>query len=525
MTLSTFIQPPPSLSSPPAFYPSSSSLPAGRRQLLPLLDPPRSKFPNPLPSLPHESAERVRSIRTTRNNDTDTNNIPQTKTDLNIPGFALSTHLIPAAYPRTLPYVPIPESASTYLTLKDKAERRKAVEKLTKEVIETRVQVGEGNDSDDKVSRGYEDAIDKDGGQNQRLLWNCVNRYYRTTPPPSKKAKPLTLLLTHANGLHKETWEPFLRYLTSITPEEYYIEEAWALEAVQHGDSALVNGNNLGLVYDWVDNSRDIINFLTRYLPSGTTTANSDSESFPIHLPRISQSETDTRINHGFGDRRTLISIGHSFGGCTALLAALSYPALFHSIVPVDPVVVPPRTDRVKEILNFVVGALGRRNQWKDRDEALASLRTSRAFFGRWDPEVLELYVRCGMVSSADQKSVELKMPGLQEAVVFADGRSGIVSREAYIQLAELDPKVRLHWVMAGVGHPLAGDAEAVREVVWRRPVNSSNRVIERSAHLIVQEAPRELALEVRTFLDGTFGNKFVGEKDGFSEGKLLARL
>ena len=49
-----------------------------------------------------------------------------------------------------------------------------------------------------------------------------------------------------------------------------------------------------------------------------------------------------------------------------------------------------------------------------DRDEALASLRTSRAFFGRWDPEVLELYVRCGMVSSADQKSIELKMPGLQ---------------------------------------------------------------------------------------------------------------
>ena len=30
-----------------------------------------------------------------------------------------------------------------------------------------------------------------------------------------------------------------------------------------------------------------------------------------------------------------------------------------------------------------------------------------------------------------------------------------------------------------------AGDAEAVREVVWLRPVNSSNRVIERSAHLV----------------------------------------
>ena len=38
---------------------------------------------------------------------------------------------------------------------------------------------------------------------------------------------------------------------------------------------------------------------------------------------------------------------------------------------------------------------------------------------------------------------------------MFADGRSGIVSREVYVQLAELDPRVRLHWVMAGVGNPL----------------------------------------------------------------------
>ena len=45
-----------------------------------------------------------------------------------------------------------------------------------------------------------------------------------------------------------KTWEPFLRYLTSTASEEYYVAEAWSLEAVQHGDSAIVNADNLGLV-------------------------------------------------------------------------------------------------------------------------------------------------------------------------------------------------------------------------------------------------------------------------------------
>ena len=90
-------------------------------------------------------------------------------------------------------------------------------------MIETRVRVSDGNGIDTE-GRHYlgmglagagtqsEEDSDKTASatatcrryEDERLLWNCVNRYYRTGPPPNKKAKPLTLLLTHANGLHKE---------------------------------------------------------------------------------------------------------------------------------------------------------------------------------------------------------------------------------------------------------------------------------------------------------------------------------
>lgn len=66
-------------------------------------------------------------------------------------------------------------------------------------------------------------------------------------------------------------------------------------------------------VVDWADNARDILNFLTRYLPPKSR----DAGSLPIHLPCLPYEETQDRIQSGFNDR-TLITIGHSFGGCSS---------------------------------------------------------------------------------------------------------------------------------------------------------------------------------------------------------------
>ena len=110
------------------------------------------------------------------------------------------------------------------------------------------------------------------------------------------------------------------------------IDEIWSWEAVNHGDSALINKQSLGpfckhlfqthlsllipvdlSVDEWLDNSRDIINFLTYYLPD---TIGHSGDGLPTHLPLVSQVISEERAANGL-KHRALIAIGHSFGGCT----------------------------------------------------------------------------------------------------------------------------------------------------------------------------------------------------------------
>lgn len=66
------------------------------------------------------------------------------------------------------------------------------------------------------------------------------------------------------------------------------------------------------IIDDWMDNSRDILNFLINYLPS----AAASPFALPTHLPRLSWDESESRKVNGYKDR-TLAAVGHSFGGCT----------------------------------------------------------------------------------------------------------------------------------------------------------------------------------------------------------------
>lgn len=102
----------------------------------------------------------------------------------------------------------------------------------------------------------------------------------------------------------------------------------WLWEAVNHGDSALLNVDAIGglcesiwpiestvltswYIDDWTDNARDILNFLLSYLPDDPT-----DRTLPTHLSRVPESLAASRKQSGF-QSRTLVPIGHSFGGCS----------------------------------------------------------------------------------------------------------------------------------------------------------------------------------------------------------------
>ena len=69
---------------------------------------------------------------------------------------------------------------------------------------------------------------------------------------------------------------------------------------------------------DWVDNARDVTNFLLHYLPPPNDSSRGKQDgSLPLYPPRVSDEVLRERKERGFVDRE-LVVVGHSLGGATA---------------------------------------------------------------------------------------------------------------------------------------------------------------------------------------------------------------
>lgn len=94
--------------------------------------------------------------------------------------YTVTTHLIPAAFPRSSPFIPLP----AFPAHETKDERAARIQRFTDELLSLQAQY----------------APDQSETQ-QTVLWNVLNRYVRKSIGGTNGS---TLLLLHANGLHKE---------------------------------------------------------------------------------------------------------------------------------------------------------------------------------------------------------------------------------------------------------------------------------------------------------------------------------
>lgn len=103
--------------------------------------------------------------------------------------YILSTHLVPAAYPRTYPHAPTPLQAP--VAGESPAARRQRVQDAVKEVVRTRMMYEAG-------------ALGAQGST--APLWCALNRYVRrdldTKPAPNGNG--VTLFFAHASSFPKE---------------------------------------------------------------------------------------------------------------------------------------------------------------------------------------------------------------------------------------------------------------------------------------------------------------------------------
>ncbi|KAL1746358.1 Alpha/beta hydrolase family-domain-containing protein [Schizophyllum fasciatum] len=439
--------------------------------------------------------------------------------DHSLPGFAYSKHLVPACAARTVPAsydLPRPDARLRARKAERKAEMDRVAGVIKRVVTADEWWEGAGGGTDD--ARGYTPAAP---------LFNCLGRFRRMGG--EVRAQPgLTLFFAHANGFNKETWYPTLRHLVSQPAAASHIAEIWVWEAVHHGEAAVLNraglqgfcqsfsttphwavrldpDTRLHPTDTWRDNTRDILNFLLHFIP-----AEASSSALPAHLPRVSAAETAGRRSEGL-PRRHVVAVGHSFGGCTSALAALTAPRLLHSLVLVDPVIMcRASAHEIQGVYNLTSAAVGRRARWATREEAKQQFLAS-PFFQRWDPAVLDAYVEGGLHER--DGGVELRMTPLDEALMFADART---SPEVYERVPSLREDVEIRWVIPGPGERELGSSEETRRRVWLRPRNSSNVRIEGAGHLIPQEQPERLAREIAAFVERKGGE--IGRKPQISK-------
>ena len=110
--------------------------------------------------------------------------LPRQRKSLLDPWYTLSTHAVPAAFPRIVPDVPVPHVPSERGASKD------AYEQAAHDIIDLKARQWRGELSDLPPSR--------------KPLWVCVNRYTRRGLPEWGTGGGVTLFVAHGIGFHKE---------------------------------------------------------------------------------------------------------------------------------------------------------------------------------------------------------------------------------------------------------------------------------------------------------------------------------
>ena len=222
-------------------------------------------------------------------------------------------------------------------------------------------------------------------------------------------------------------------------------------------------------------------------------------DSIPQALRDWSPLAEDLRAELDRRGVRGIVGVGHSLGAVISLLAAAADPGLFSAVVAVDPIILTGTRSlfwgTAKKLglggrIRLVRGALRRRVQWSDRDEARATY-SNKSVFSSWDPEVLDDYLDVGIVD-LPEGGVRLRYPREWEARIFA-----AAPHDLWAQLRKVS--VPTLFVQ---GEHSDTFLEAARARVEREVPGSRTAVIAGSSHFVPMERPAELARVINEFLE-----------------------
>ncbi|RKP00734.1 hypothetical protein CXG81DRAFT_26560 [Caulochytrium protostelioides] len=245
----------------------------------------------------------------------------------------------------------------------------------------------------------------------------AVNVY----PNPAAAADANTvLLLTHANGMHKEMFEPLVKtlYGTSRDSREAAARPQFRASAARRIRAAVA----WDLRYQG-DTSR------------GDPIPDAHAWRVPWQVLAGDLAQVVAFIRQTW-PQVLICAVGHSVGGNMTLQLALNEPGVFYAVHVVEPIL-PGDTEASNGGALVMGDVASRRKPAYPSREGLAAHCLKRSFFARWDPECFDMHVQHGFKDGVDadgQPCVVMKTTPDAEAACFRgvgpEGFGGRIERE-----------------------------------------------------------------------------------------------
>lgn len=186
--------------------------------------------------------------------------------------------------------------------------------------------------------------------------------------------------------------------------------------------------------------------------------------------------------------------VGHSMGATVMTLANASHGPLAARMILIEPIFLPSDFYSMNITVDqhpLAAKSIKRRNSWSDLDEAREYLQ-ARPLFSRWDPEMLEIYLRFGMVPG-ETGGLRLACSPRREAALFM----GSVHEDPWPSIPAITTPTL---VIEG------GESDNRAFIDLKRAAalfpRGEYRCVEGAGHLIPMEKPREIAQIIKEYLN-----------------------
>ncbi|KAG7193274.1 uncharacterized protein KQ657_001037 [Scheffersomyces spartinae] len=217
------------------------------------------------------------------------------------------------------------------------------------------------------------------------LRLNVVYHKYKTTTVLAENDIKINLVFVHGTGMNKAVWKYHINKLFQLAKSKGWpLDLVISIDAIQLGDSAILNKGKLGWLYHWADGAKDI-NSVIRH-------------------------EQGTTGDYIQDDYHKNVAIGHSIGGHQVLVASFYEPELYAAVVPIEAVVYsnPAYTQKFIKVFGKLSGLI------LDTFDLIGDVNMyfkELSFYRNTNPEILDDFLKeeIYVVEEGEAESLEIK--------------------------------------------------------------------------------------------------------------------